>query len=175
MALHNIITAPETHWEIDPESTSIEFTIGWSPLHRVHGRFHGVRGSVQTFGETADGARIQVDIDAASVDTGLAIRDRHLHYDLFLAVEHFPTIWFVSTDVEEDGANQLRVVGDLTVRGITREVLLEGTIEQRDARSARIEAHSVIDRRDFGIGPRPMGITAGNKTDVRIALVLHAR
>jgi polyisoprenoid-binding protein YceI len=175
MALHNIISAPQTYWEVDPENTSVEFVIGWSPLHRVHGRFHGVHGSVFTTGDTAADAMIQIDIDAASIDTGLPIRDRHLQYDLFLAPERFPTISFVSTDVVDEGNGRLRVSGELTLRGLTREVVLDATVEQRDADRARIKAHTVLDRRDFKMGPPTMGLMAGNKTDVRIELALRAR
>jgi polyisoprenoid-binding protein YceI len=175
MALHTISSTPQTYWEIDPENTSIEFAIGKSFLHRVRGRFHGVRGSVVTRGDQIDDATIEVEIDAASIGTRLKVRDRHLREDRFLGVERFPTISFVSTRVEEHGPDQFRVFGELTIRGIPRQIVLDARVEQRDAEGGTIAAHAVLDRRDFQIGPKPMGLVVGNAVAVQIALTLRAR
>lgn len=174
MALHALSSTTQTRWEIDPENTSIEFAIG-NPFHRVLGRFTGVRGSAVTFGDSIDDAMIQVAIDAPSIDTGLKIRDRHLGYGLFLDFEHFPTISFASTSLQDRGDGRLRVFGDVSIRGVSRQVALDASVEQRDDDRARLVASTVLDRRDFKIGPKLMGITAGNKVRVRIALALNAR
>ena len=175
MALHDISSTAQTHWEIDPQNTSIEFEIGKSFLHRVKGRFHAVNGSVEAFGNRANDAMIRVEIDAASIDTRFKLRDRHLHTGQFLGVNRFPTISFAGTRVEDRGQDGIRVSGDLTIRGITRQIVLDATVEQRDVESARIAAHTILDRRDFKIGPKAMGLVVGNEVDVRIALALHAR
>lgn len=175
MALHDISSIPQTYWEIDPENTSIEFETGKSFLHRVRGRFHGVRGSVVTVGDRIDDAKIEVEIDAASIDTRLKMRDRHLREDRFLGAERFPTISFRSTRVQEHGPDGLHVFGELTIRGITRQIALDARVEQRDAEGGRIAAHTVLDRRDFKIGPKPMGLVNGNVVTIRIALAVRAR
>lgn len=173
MALHDITSTPQIRWEIDPENTNVEFAIGKSRLHRVRGRFPDIHGSVVTRGDTPSDAMIQVDIDAASIDTRLKVRDRHLRGGRFLSVKRFPTISFVSTRVQDRGTDGLRVVGELTIRGITRDIALDATVDQRDGESARITASTVLDSRDFKIGPKAMGLVVGNDVAVRIVLVLR--
>lgn len=172
MALHNLSTVPQTHWEIDPKLTRIEFAIGKSSLHRVKGRFHGVRGWVVTSGDEAGDAMTQVEIDAASIDTGLKLRDWHLRTGQFLAVKRFPMISFASTGVEDRGQDRFRITGELILRGITQPIALDATVEQRDAARAQITASTVLDRRDFTIGPKAMGLVVGDDVAVRIELVL---
>ncbi len=174
MAVHNISSTPRTHWEIDPARTSIEFVIGATPLHRVRGRFHGVRGSVVTTGDRASGATAQIEIDAGSIDTGLKIRDAHLRTGQFLDVDRFPTISFTSMQIEDRGWDGLGVTGELTIRGISRQVALEARIEERDGNSARIIARTTLDRRDFKLGPWAMGLTTGNEATVQITLALRS-
>ena len=175
MALHDISSTPHTRWEIDPENTTIEFAIGKSPLHRVRGSFRGVRGSVLTAGHKVGDAMIQVEIDAASIDTRFKMRDWHLRTGQFLGVKRFPTITFSSTRVEERGQDGLRVFGNLTIRGATRQIALDARVEQRDAGRSRVTAQTVIDHRDFMVGPKLMGLVVGNDVAVEMTLVLHAR
>jgi polyisoprenoid-binding protein YceI len=175
MALHDIPQIAETRWEIDPGSTTVELAIGRSHLHRVRGRFHAVRGSAVSYGDKVADAAIEVEIDAASIDTRLRLRDHHLRGGLFLDVRRFPAISFGSTRVEDRGEDGLRVIGDLTIHGITQQVALDAEIEQRDAEGGSIIAHTVLDRRDFKIGPRAMGIVVGNQVAVKVALALRAR
>jgi polyisoprenoid-binding protein YceI len=175
MALHDISSTPRARWEIDSENTTIEFAIGKSPLQRVRGRFRGVRGSVLTAGDKVGDATIHVEIDATSIDTRFKLRDWHLRTGEFLGTRRFPTITFESSHVEDLGQDRLRVVGDLTIRGITRQIALDATVERRDGERARVTARTVLDRRDFKIGPKPMGLVVGNDWKVQIALELHAR
>jgi polyisoprenoid-binding protein YceI len=175
MALHSISSAPKTLWEIDPENTTIEFAIGKPSIHRVRGQFNGVRGWAVAFGETADDALIQVEIDAASIDTRLGLRDWHLRTGQFLGVERFPTISFTGTGVEDRGQNGIRVFGDLTIRGITRPISLDAAVERHTRDRARITAHTVLDHRDFKIGPKGMGLVVGNAVAVQLDLTLRVR
>jgi polyisoprenoid-binding protein YceI len=175
MALHDISSTRQTHWEIDPERTIVEFTVGKSRLHRVRGGFGRVRGSAVTFGDGTGDAAIGVEIDTASIDTGFKVRDWHLRTGEFLGARRFPTISFESTRVEDLGQDGLRIVGELTIRGITRQIALDAAVEERDGERARVTAHTVLDRRDFKIGPKPMGLVVGNDVAVQIALALRAR
>lgn len=174
MALQDISSISQTHWEIDPKNTTIAFDMGIPVLHRVKGRFHGVRGWVMTSGDNLGDAMVHVNIDASTIDTRLKVRDGHLHRDLFLWTDRFPTISFTSTRVTESGEGTLRVAGDLTIRGITKPVTLDAVVEQRDGGMAVIAASTVLDRRDFGIGPKLMSVTTGNKVAVQITLALRA-
>ena len=175
MALHDISSTPWTQWEIDPENTSIEFSIGKSPLHRVRGRFHGVRGWVVAPGDRVNDANVQVEIEAASIDTRFKVRDWHLRTGQFLKVNRFPTISFMSTRVDDLGQNALRVAGELTICGITRQVTMDATVAHRDEDRAQVTAHTMLDVRDFRIGPKAMGLVVGNSVAVQITLVLQAR
>jgi polyisoprenoid-binding protein YceI len=173
MALHDISSAGETHWEVDPENTSIEFSIGKS-LHRVRGRFPRVYGWVEV-PENGTDTTVHVEIDAARIDTRLEARDRHLRSRQFLDVKRFPTISFVSTHVDELGPRRLRVTGALTIHGLTQSIAIDATVERQDGERAHITAHTAIDRRDFKVGPKAMGLFVGNEVTVQIALVLRAR
>jgi len=174
-------TGSQTHWEIDPEHTTVTFTIGKSRLHRVRGQFRRVRGSAVAYGDPHDesggysSATIEAEIDAASVDTGITIRDWHIRTAQFLKVKRFPTLTFQSARVEDLGQDRLRVSGELMIRGIARRVAFDATVEQRDSERAQITASTVLDRRDFKIGPKPMGLLVGNDLAVQVELVLLAR
>jgi polyisoprenoid-binding protein YceI len=180
MALHNhpqagTRTTPQTHWEIDPENTTVEFTIGKSRLNRVRGQFHHVHGSAVELDDQPNSATIEVEIDAASVDTGIRMRDWHLRTAQFLKIKRFHTISFRSACVQELGQDRLQVFGELTIRGIVRKVTLDATVEHRDSERIQITASTVLDRRDFKIGPKPMGLMVGNDIAIQVALVLHAQ
>lgn len=185
MALHDhpqtgTLTAPQTHWEVDPENTTVEFAIGTSRLYRVRGRFRRVRGSVVEDGNPQDesgghtSATIEVEIDAASIDTNFKIRDWHLRTAQFLKVKRFPTISLGSARTEELGQDRFRVSGELSIRGVTRQIALDATVEHRDGQRIQIIASTVLDRRDFKIGPKPVGLVVGNDVAVQIALALRA-
>ena len=153
------ISAPaagaSTTWQLDPAHTNVEFSVKHLMLARVKGRFTGVAGTVMLAAEPT-ASTVEVVIDAASIDTREAKRDAHLRSADFFDVERFPTITFRSSDVRPAGAGDLRIVGDLTIRDVTREVTLEVTDEGRGTdpwggERAGFSATAVIDRRDFGL------------------------
>jgi polyisoprenoid-binding protein YceI len=111
-------------WVIDPSHASFEF-VARHLMARVRGRFSGVSG-VATIAEVPKEATLQVEIDAASVDTKDPSRDAHLRSSDFFGVEEHPTISFRSTAVRAgDGEHYWKVDGDLTVNGITRPVTVD--------------------------------------------------
>ena len=173
------ISAPaagaSTTWQLDPAHTNVEFSVKHLMLARVKGRFTGVAGTVMLAEPTA--STVEVVIDAASIDTREAKRDAHLRSADFFDVERFPTITFRSSDVRPAGAGDLRIVGDLTIRDVTREVTLEVTDEGRGTdpwggERAGFSATAVIDRRDFGLtwnqALETGGVLVGN--EIRISL-----
>jgi polyisoprenoid-binding protein YceI len=124
-------------------------------ISKVKGRFTDIAGTVVTDG-TPEGSRIEVDIGTASVNTHDAARDAHLRSADFFDAEKFPRIHFVSTSVKRKGDDEFRVVGDLTIRDVTRPIELEVTREGsgRDpwgSDRAGFSASARIDRRDFGL------------------------
>lgn len=119
-------TAPAT-WAIDPTHTDVAFSVRHMGLSTVRGRFDTVRGTVET---GADGrpTAIRVELDTASINTGTKDRDAHLRSgDFFDAAAH-PTITFVSTAVAHRGGERYAVEGELTMRGVTRPVVLDAEI-----------------------------------------------
>jgi polyisoprenoid-binding protein YceI len=146
-----------TVWEIDPKHTLVEFGVKHMMFTTVKGRFTGVRGTINCADE-ADAARasVEAEIDAASVDTGEEQRDAHLRSAEFLDAERHPTLTFHSTGVERLDTERLRVTGDLTIRGITREVALETTFNGMGKNPygqevAGFTAETTINRKDFGL------------------------
>jgi polyisoprenoid-binding protein YceI len=148
-----------TTWEIDPAHTSIEFAVKHMMFTTVRGRFKSFTGTVRVDERNPDRSSVEADIDAASIDTGVADRDAHLRSADFLDAETHPKITFRSRRI--DGAyakagDRFRIEGDLTIRGTTMPVTLEATFEglgkdpwgkQRAGFAARTE----IDRREWGL------------------------
>jgi len=145
-----------TVWQIDPKHTLVEFAVAYLALTTVKGRFTGVSGTIRA--NEADPARssVEVEIDAASLETSEGRRDSHLRSADFLDVERFPTITFTSTRVEGAGPDRLLVHGDLTIRGLTHAVVLDTHINGRSRNLDGFEvagftAQTQIRRQDFGL------------------------
>lgn len=148
-----------TTWKLDPTHSQVEFSVKHMMFTTVRGRFAGVEGSVKLDPQDPAGSSVEVDIDAASIDTRVEDRDNHLRSGDFLDVENHPKLAFRSTQVSGDlskpGAN-FQVKGDLTIRGVTREVTLDATFEGTGTdpwggTRAGFSASTKIDRRDFGL------------------------
>lgn len=142
-------------WQIDATHSNVEFAVTHLMISRVKGRFGDISGTVVTDG-TPEGSHVDVVIATASVSTHDAGRDVHLRSPDFFDVDKFPHIHFVSTSVKPKGDNEYRVMGNLTIRDVTRPVELEVTREGsgRDPwGSDRVgfSATARIDRRDFGL------------------------
>jgi polyisoprenoid-binding protein YceI len=143
-------------WQLDPAHTQIEFAVRHLMIP-VRGRFTAFSGALQL--DEADPARstAEVVIEAASVDTRQEQRDAHLRSADFFDTERFPTLTFRSRRVEPLGGQRYRVVGDLTIRDVTREVALDVTYEGRmtdpwGAERVGVSAHGALNRHDFGLG-----------------------
>lgn len=112
-------------WLINANHSSATFEVRHMMVSWVHGMFTRVAGALNFDPQNVAAADVAVVIDAASIYTGVEQRDNHLKSGDFLEVERYPTITFKSTGVESGGLDQALVHGDLTIRGITRPVLLE--------------------------------------------------
>jgi polyisoprenoid-binding protein YceI len=145
-----------TRWTLDPSHTNVAFGVRHLMISTVKGRFRTVEGTVTGPGGDPVKAQIDISIDAASIDTGVGQRDDHLRSPDFLDVARFPRLTFKSKRIERRGADALRVHGDLTIRGVTREAELQVTElgSVRDpwggARSG-FTATTRINRHDFGL------------------------
>lgn len=150
------VTAPaRTQWTIDAVHSNVEFSIRHLMIATVKGRFSDVAGTVVIDDADPTQAEIDVRIGVASIDTRVAQRDEHLRSADFFDVATFPTLTFKSRKVAVDD-NGLTVTGDLTIRGVSREVVLDVTShgQQKDpwgGERAGFEATGKIKRSDFGL------------------------
>jgi polyisoprenoid-binding protein YceI len=146
-------------WELDPAHSSIEFAVKHMMMTTVRGRFKDVKATLTGEEGRPETGRVDVTIGVASIDTGVADRDAHLRSADFFDVENHPTITFRSTRVEgafhEEG-DRFRLVGDLTIRGTSIEVLLDCRFEGRGTdpwgkQRGGFSAKGEIDRREWGL------------------------
>jgi len=112
-------------WNIDLAHSSIRFSVRHMVVAKVRGRFSKWQGRIDLNEQDLTRSRVTAEIDATSIDTGVADRDAYLRSADFLNVEQFPTLRFESHRVEALARKRYRVVGALTIRDVTREVTLD--------------------------------------------------
>ena len=148
--------ASQTVWQFDPVHTLVEFAVKHLVFTTVKGRFTGVSGQIVTEGDDPTRGSVSVTIDASTIDTHDARRDEHLRSGDFIETTEFPNITFVSKQIEPAGGNRFRIVGDLSIRGVTREVILDATYNGQakapwGSEVISYTATTEIDRKDYGI------------------------
>ena len=165
-----------TTWNIDASHSTVGFAIRHMVFSKVRGRFSTYTGALHLDDDLARSS-VEVAIDAASIDTGTAQRDTHLRSPDFFDVEKFPQLRFRSTKVEDAGDGRLRVTGELTIRDVTREVILEAESGGRGKDpwgNERIGfvAKTSIDRKDFGLKWNQLleagGVLVGDRVDIEL-------
>lgn len=169
-----------TTWKLDPAHTSVEFAVKHMMFTTVRGRFTDVEGTITVDEDDPSSSSVEVEIGAASIDTGVEDRDNHLRSGDFLDVENHPKITFRSTRVEgaalEPGGT-FRVAGDLEIRGGTHEVTLETMYEGQGqdpwgGTRAGFGAATTVDRRDWGLkwnqALETGGILVGNEVKIEL-------
>lgn len=170
------LPASAQRYVVDPDHTAITFQMSHLGFSTFHGRFSSYRFEIDFDPEDIEDARVRVEIDAASIDTGSVTRDRHARdFPDLLNVEEFPVITFVSTDVELTSAETVRLTGDLTIRDITRPVTFDVRLNARGVTPLSqglevigLTATGVVDRTEFGMGFAAPAVTA--RIPVRIDL-----
>jgi polyisoprenoid-binding protein YceI len=169
-----------TVWEIDPAHSTIEFAVKHMMFTTVRGRFTKFSGAIRVDEQNPDRSRVEVVIDASSIDTGVSDRDNHLRSADFLDVERNPQITFRSTKVSGahvEAGDRFTLTGDLEIRGKSMPVTLETTFEglgkdpwgkERSGFTARAE----IDRRQWGLqwnqALEAGGVLVGNGVKIEI-------
>jgi polyisoprenoid-binding protein YceI len=177
-ALPALVSAAPATWKIDPSHSQVGFSVRHLVISNVRGEFTRYDGTVVL--DDADPARSKVEatVDVASVDTRVADRDAHLRSpDFFDAAKH-PSMTFRSTKVEPAGKDRLKVTGDLTLRGVTKPVVLDVAVapevkglygETRRGFSATTK----VDRRDYGLAWNKLveaGPAVGNEVSIALEL-----
>jgi polyisoprenoid-binding protein YceI len=146
-----------TTWNIDPIHSVAEFKVKHMMISNVKGQFTGVSGVLSLDESDVTKSRVEATIDAASINTRDPQRDGHLKSADFFDVEKFPTLSFKSTRVERNGDGEVAVSGDLTIHGVTRNVVfaVEGptpaTKDPWGNTRVGLSATTKINRKDFGL------------------------
>ncbi len=140
---------------IDPAHSEVVFQVRHL-LTKVRGRFSDFSGTVAFDEVQPERSSVEFSVRTTSIDTNQADRDTHLRSDDFFSVERFPTLTFISTKVAAKGKGQYDVTGDLTIRGVTRSVILPvaylGTAKDPwGNEKLGFETEITINRKDFGL------------------------
>jgi polyisoprenoid-binding protein YceI len=170
---------PAGRWSVDPSRSSVTFTVKHMMLATMNGRFHDFDGTLEigTGAPRATGA-----VKAASIDTNEPVRDEHLRRSPdFFDVERYEEISFDSTRIDHLDDGRLRIVGDLTMRSVTREIQLDARLngtspEPGEEERIELDLHGALNRKDFGLSWNQTldtgGVLLGDK--VKIALTITA-
>jgi len=163
-------------WQLDPAHTVVSFTGKHMMITKVRGIFKGVTGTIEFDEANPVNSRVEVVIPAATVETGVEPRDNHLRSADFLDAESYPTLTFVSTGIAPKD-DRWAITGDLTIRGVTREVVLdvEYSGQTKDPWGnvrAAFTAKTSVDRKDFGLTWNQVleagGVMVGDRIDIEI-------
>jgi polyisoprenoid-binding protein YceI len=163
-------------WVFDTAHTNLMFVARYAMLTKVRGHFNTFEGKIHV-AEKPEESSVELTIDAASITTDNDMRDNHLRSGDFLDLENHPTITFKSTKVEVLGKDRLRVTGDLTIRGVTKEVVLDTEYVgvQKDAFGRTRVAFATtleIDREEFGVSWNAVletgGVMVGKKIQIEL-------
>jgi polyisoprenoid-binding protein YceI len=169
----------QQNWQVDGAHSAVNLTVRHMVISKVRGRFAKWNATLAL--DTADLSRasVAVEIDSASIDTGVADRDAHLRSPDFLDAAKYPTLRYRSRRVEAASRDRLRVVGDLTIRDVTREVVLDveyGGQGKDPWGNQRVgfTATASLNRKDFGLtwnqALETGGVLVADRVDVEIEL-----
>jgi polyisoprenoid-binding protein YceI len=145
-------------WQIDPNHTAAQFSVRHMGISTVRGAFTKVSGSAQYDPADPSKTAVEATIDAASVDTRVTMRDDDLRSPNYFEVAKYPTITFKSKSVQDAGAGKLKIVGDLTIHGVTKEVALDvdgpsaPVTDPKGNSHVGASASTTVKRTDFGVG-----------------------
>lgn len=174
------IAAPAANapWQIDPAHTEVEFSARHLMISNVKGRFSNPAGTVTLDPRNPRAINLEVTIPVASIDTRNEQRDTHLKSADFFDVEKFPTMTFKGKRTEGDTQAEFKLIGDLTIRGVTREVTLDVTREGAGGdpwgnERLGFSATGKIDRKEFGLVWNQILETGGVAVGDTIKIVIN--
>jgi polyisoprenoid-binding protein YceI len=156
MSSHSDASLPDSGtWIVDSAHSRVGFAVTFMGISTVRGAFERFQGTFNIDGDLAD-AEIRAEIDAASIHTGQAQRDAHLLGSDFFDVRRFPTLSFVSMQIEPLEDERFTIVGDLTMHGVTRPIELEASalgsgLDPWGKERLGLELHGELSRGAFGI------------------------
>lgn len=144
-------------WQLDPAHSSAQFAVRHMGISTVRGTFTKLSGTTHYDPADAKNDSVEVTIETASVDTRVEMRDNDLRSDHFFDVQKYPSMTFRSTKFESVAADKLKITGDLTIRGVTKPIILDVEGPTKPINDGRghlhmgISASGTLDRTDFGM------------------------
>ena len=168
-----------TTWDFDLSHSSVNFSVRHLMVSKVHGRFQSWTGNLVIDNDDITRSTVNVEIDAASIDTKEEKRDAHLRSPDFFDVENNPKLTFKSTSVKKVSDDELEVTGDLTIRGTTKPVVLKvesnGTVKDPwGGTRAGFSAKTSINRKEFGLHWNALletgGVVVGEKIEIGLEI-----
>ena len=170
---------PPNGWRVDPNHSAVHFRVKHLGLTWVNGEFRTWTADLVYDPANPMGAHVAAQIQIASINTDNENRDGDLRSPRFFAADSFPQMTFVSTRVQSVDSTHLRLTGDLTIKGVTRQVVLEteivGMTTGQRSRRVAFTATTTLNRRDWGMDFSPVmeGVRAAGD-EVRITIDLEA-
>ncbi len=166
-----------TTWNIDTSHSGVHFSVRHMVIAKVRGAFERWQGTLQFDPQNPAASKVSARIEAASIDTREEKRDAHLRSADFFDVEKYPELRFESTKIEKVGDDRYQVTGDLTIRDVTKEVVLDvealgtGKDPWGNERVA-FQAQTAINRKDFGLTWNQTletgGVLVGEKIEISL-------
>jgi len=165
-------------WSIDPTHSIAEFAVKHLVVTTVKGRFRDLEGTIKIDEAQPEISAVEAKIAVVSIDTNVADRDAHLRSDDFFNAERYPYITFRSTRVERIDDQRFKLIGDLTIRDVTKEVVLDGEYEGRIGdpwgnERAAFTATTQISRKEFNVLWNQMIETGGAVVGDNVKITLH--
>lgn len=156
MAVQPTQSGTRTSWQIDPAHSSIEFSARHMMVTTVKGRFTGVSGTITIDESNPANSSAEAVIDAKTLETGAEQRNQHLKSSDFFEVDKYPTITFKTTRIQLEGRERAKVHGNLTMHGVTREIVLDTELNGYGKNPwgkqvAGFDARTSISRKDFDL------------------------
>jgi polyisoprenoid-binding protein YceI len=149
-------TAGTTTWTVDPSHSNVEFAVKHLMISNVKGRFGDVKGTVLYNESDPAQSRVDIEIGIQSIDTRVEQRDAHLRSPDFFHADQYPTMRFVSKRIVGDIKGEFKLVGDLTIKNVTREITLDAEFHGREkdpwgGERMGFEGKGKLNRKDFGL------------------------
>ncbi|HVH85085.1 MAG TPA: YceI family protein [Terriglobales bacterium] len=165
--------AQGSEWQIDPAHTTVGFSVRHLGISNVHGRFTKVSGSATIDDNDITKSTVNATIDIASINTGNDSRDNDLRSPNYFDAAQFPTMTFKSKSISKNGEGKLKVVGDLTTKGVTKEVTLDvdgpsAPIKMGPNQRRGLSATTSVNRKDFGVGAKAPAAMVGEEIKIQI-------
>lgn len=167
-------------WTIDPDHSNVGFKVKHLMVSNVKGSFDKHTGVVEINDKDITKSKVEVTIDTASINTNVQKRDDHLRSADFFDVAKYPTMTFVSRKVAKAGKDKLKVTGDLTLHGVTRQVVLDVEPLSKESKDPwgnirrGTNATTKIDRKDFGLtwnkGLETGGVLVGEEITINLEI-----